>query len=90
MLYYLFSFSAGITVIRRHIGFTLNNVWLEYPQLYYTWDFKVFYLAQCSFYVMSVIVLFIEVHALIIDSHAEASKGHVGDALRRHPFLPPS
>lgn len=39
---------------------------------------------------MSVIVLFIEVHALIIDSHAEASKGHVGNALRRHPFPPPS
>lgn len=39
---------------------------------------------------MSVIVLFIEVYALIIDSHAEASKGHVGDALRRHPFPAPS
>lgn len=61
VLYYTFSFSAGITIIRKYIGFTLNNVWLEYPQLYYPWDFKLFYLTQCSFYVTLIVVLFIEV-----------------------------
>ena len=61
MLYYTFSFTTGITIIRKYIGFSLNNVWKDYPQLLYPWGFKLFYLTQCAFYFQCLLLLFTEV-----------------------------
>ena len=61
VLYYVFSFSTGLTLIRKYIGFRLNNVWEDYPVLLLPWDYKLFYMVQCAFYFQAIILLFIEV-----------------------------
>ncbi|KAK8832049.1 hypothetical protein WA577_005146, partial [Blastocystis sp. JDR] len=62
VLYYTFSFTTGVTIIRKYIGFSLNNVWKDYPQLLYPWGFKLFYLTQCAFYFQCLLLLFTEKH----------------------------
>lgn len=84
VLYYTFSFSAGITMVRKYIGFTLNNVWLEYPQIYYPWDFKLFYLVQCAFYVSLIVIVLIEVGINEGIDDIETPEGFVGNAFCRN------
>lgn len=64
VLYYTYSFSAGISLIYKYVGFSMKNVWLEYPVLSYPLDFKVFYMVQCAFYFHLIVLLFTEVRSI--------------------------
>lgn len=70
-------------MVRKYIGFTLNNVWLEYPQIYYPWDFKLFYLVQCAFYVSLIVTVLIEVGVNEGFDGIETPEGFVGNAFCR-------
>lgn len=65
VLYYTFSFSTGLSLISKYVGFSMKNVWLEYPVLTYPTDFKVFYLIQCAFYFHLIVLLFTEVSSIL-------------------------
>lgn len=66
VLYYTFSFSTGLSLISKYVGFSMKNVWLEYPVLTYPMDFKVFYMIQCAFYFHLIVLLFTEVSSILI------------------------
>lgn len=65
VLYYTFSFSTGLSLISKYVGFSMKNVWLEYPVLTYPMDFKVFYMIQCAFYFHLIVLLFTEVSSIL-------------------------
>ena len=65
VLYYTFSFSTGLSLVYKYVGFSMKNVWLGYPVLTYPTDFKVFYMIQCAFYFHLIVLLFTEVTPIL-------------------------